>query len=206
MDWNSSALWGIISLIGGIFISAFFYFLGIKRKSLIYDITTTTLVSENATQIEKLNITYDNESIENLYTSTIKIKNNSNSIIEPNDFAPSVPLSLMTNGKFLVSSDTGVKLFSENTGNNVYPLFEFDEKNICKKVIIHFDYIAKKEIIYCTVFHTSSISLNGKLKDGNIKTVELKTNISLLNTACIILGVLTSIVSIVYLYNLLFLT
>lgn len=32
MDWNSSALWGIIGLIGGIVISAFFYFLGIKRK------------------------------------------------------------------------------------------------------------------------------------------------------------------------------
>lgn len=46
MDWNSSALWGIIGLIGGLIISSFFYFLGIKRKSLIYDITTTTLVSK----------------------------------------------------------------------------------------------------------------------------------------------------------------
>lgn len=75
MDWNSSALWGVIGLVGGIIVSSFFYFLGIKRKSLIYDITTTTLVSKNATQIEKLNITYDNKPIKNLYTSTIKIKN-----------------------------------------------------------------------------------------------------------------------------------
>lgn len=169
MDWNSSALWGIIGLIGGIVISSFFYFLGIKRKSLIYDITTTTLVSKNATQIEKLNISYDNKPIKNLYTSTIKIKNNSNSIIEPNDFAPSAPLSLITNGEFLTSSNTGVKLFAENTSNNVYPLFEVDENSICQKVIIHFDYIAKNETICCTVFHTNSLSINGKLKDGKLK-------------------------------------
>ena len=169
MDWNSSALWGIIGLIGGIIVSAFFYFLGVKRKSLIYDITTTTLVSENATQIEKLNITYDNKPIKKLYTTTIKIKNNSNSIIDTNDFAPSVPLSLITNGEFLTSSDTGVKLFAENTSNNVYPLFEVNENSMCQKVIIHFDYIAKNETIRCTVFHTNSLSINGKLKDGKLK-------------------------------------
>lgn len=174
MDWNSSALLGIIGLIGGIVISAFFYFLGIKRKSLVYDITTTTLVSENATQIEKLNITYNDKLIKNLYTSTIEIKNNSNSIIELNDFAPSVPLSLITNGEFLVSSDIGVKLFSKNIDNNVYPLFEVDENNMCQKVIIHFDYISKKETISCTVFHTNSlsVSVNGKLKDGKLKNIE----------------------------------
>lgn len=173
MDLNSSALWGIIGLIGGIVVSSFFYFLGIKRKSLIYDITTTILVSKNATQIEKLNITYDNKPIKNLYTSIIKIKNNSNSIIEPNDFAPSVPLSLITNGEFLVSSNTGVKLFSKNTNNNVYPLFEVDENNICQKLIIHFDYIAKKETISCTVFHTGKLTVFGKLKEGKIKNSEL---------------------------------
>lgn len=97
------------------------------------------------------------------------LKNNSNSTIELNDFAPSVPLSLMTNGEFLASSDTGVKLFSENTDNNVYPFFEIDEKNICKKVVIHFDYISKKETISCTVFHTGTLSICGKLKEGKLK-------------------------------------
>lgn len=183
MDWNSSALWGIIGLIGGIIVSSFFYFLGIKRKSLIYDITTTTLVSKNATQIEKLNITYDNKPIGNLYTSTIKIKNNSNSIIEPNDFAPSVPLSLITTGEFLTSSDTGVKLFSENNDNNVYPLFEIDKNNMCQKVIVHFDYISKKETISCTVFHTNSLFVNGKLKDGKLKNTENSYQQKLLITA-----------------------
>lgn len=192
MDWNSSALWGIIGLIGGIVISAFFYFLGIKRKSLIYDITTTILVSKNATQIEKLNITYENKPIKNLYTSTIKIKNNSNSIIEPNDFAPSVPLSLITKGEFLVFSNTGVKLFSENTSNNVYPLFEVDDNIVCQKVIIHFDYIAKKETISCTVFHTDSLSVSGKIKDGKLEENSKKTNLIKYFIRGIIFGLITS--------------
>ena len=191
MDWNSSALWGIIGLVGGIIVSSFFYFIGIKRKSLIYDITTTTLVSKNATQIEKLNITYDNKPIKNLYTSTIKIKNNSNSIIELNDFAPTVPLSLITEGEFLVFSDTGVKLFSENTSNNIYPLFEVDDNNVCRKVQIHFDYIAKKEIISCTVFHTDSLYVSGKLKDGKLEGNSKKGSLKYFIRG-IIFGLITS--------------
>lgn len=131
------------------------------------------MFQKNATQIEKLNITYDNKPIKNLYTSTIKIKNNSNSIIEPNDFAPSVPLSLVTNGEFLTSSDTGVILFSKNTDNNVYPLCELNDSDICQRLLIHFDYISKKEVISCTVFHTGSLDVNGKLKDGKMKNSEL---------------------------------
>lgn len=177
MNWDSNALWGIIGLVGGIIISSFFYFIGIKCKSLTYDITTTTLVSKNATQIEKLNITYDNKPIKNLYTSTIKIKNNSNCIIEFNDFAPAVPLSLITEGEFLIFSDTGIKLFSGNTSNNVHPLFEVDDNNVCQKILIHFDYIAKKEIISCTVFHTDSLSVRGKLKDGKLEENSKKTSL-----------------------------
>lgn len=198
MNWESSALWGIIGLISGLIVSSFFYFLGIKRKSLIYDITTTTLVSENATQIEKLNITYDNKLIKNLYTSTVKIKNKSNTIIEPNDFAPSVPLSLITTGEFLASSDTGVKLFSENTDNNVYPLFELDENGMCQKVLIHFDYISKKETISCTVFHTNSLNIIGKLKDGKI--VNSTDELTISNTIPAILGMILIILLVILIF------
>lgn len=203
MDWNSSALWGIIGLFGGFAISSFFYFISIKRKSLIYDITTTILVSKNATQIKNLNITYNNKPIKNLYTSTIKIKNNSNSIIEPNDFAPSVPLSLTTNGEFFASSDTGVRLFSKNTDNNVYPLFEVDENNICKRLIIHFDYISKKETISCTVFHTGALDIKGKLKEGKIKNSEDVNKIYYLryNVISTIIAIITIISSLLIIFN-----
>lgn len=197
MDWNSSALWGIIGLIGGIVVSAFFYFIGIKRKSLIYDITTTTLVSQNATQIENLSIIYNNKPISNLYTSTIKIRNNGNSIIEPSDFAPSAPLSLITDGEFLINSNTGTKLLSENDYNNVYPFIETDENNICKKTTICFDYISKKETISCTVFHTGSLTIYGKLKDGKLKNNVKNFEFSQLIISAIIGAIITSIFSII---------
>lgn len=200
MDWNSSALWGIIGLVGGIIISTFFYFLGIKRKSLIYNIITTTLVSKNATQIEGLNIEYNNKPIKNLYTSTIIIKNNSNSIIEPCDFAPSAPLSLITDGEFF-TTDT-----NESNFNNVHPVFKTNENNPCIEVLIHFDYISKKETVFCTVFHTGIIDVWGKLKDGKITNDNIVKSTSLyFNIVLVIILVILIIVmfTIFFVYNIL---
>lgn len=172
MDWNSSALWGIIGLIGGLAVSSFFYFIGIKRKSLIYEITTTTLVSNNSSELKDLTIKYRNRSINDLYVSTIKIKNNGNSIIEHKDFAPSAPLTIETTGDFFIDSqediDKTTQLFSENEYNKVFPQVEIKENNICKRTVINFDYISKKETITCSVFHTGKVSVKGKLKEGKI--------------------------------------
>lgn len=200
MDWNSSILWGIIGLIGGGLISSFFFFIGKKRIKLSYDIITTTLVSCNTTKIKDLNIQYKNKSIYNLYTSTLKIKNTGNCIIEPSDFAPSAPLSLITDGEFLINEDTGTKILTENDFNRVIPVMEISD-NVCWKSTIQFDYIAKNETISCTVFHTGSICISGKLKDGKIKNNDEKSKIPLIiSTAIAIISSITTIVLSLYPY------
>ncbi len=203
MDWNSSVLWGIVGLIGGGAISSFFYFIGKKRIKLSYDIITTTLVSCNATKIKDLNIQYKEKPIYNLYTSTLKIKNIGNCIIEPSDFAPSTPLSLITDGEFLISEDTGTQILTENNFNNVSPLLEIDN-DVCRKSIIQFDYIAKNETISCTVFHTGTVYLSGKLKEGQIinnngETLKIPFIIS--TTIAIISSIITIISSLFYQIN-----
>ncbi len=198
MNWNSSILWGIIGLIGGGLISSFFYFISKKRIKLSYDIVTTTLVSCNATKIKDLNIQYKGKPILNLYTSTLKIKNIGNCIIEHSDFAPSAPLSLITDGEFLVNEDTGRHILTENDFNRVIPIMEINN-NVCRKSTIQFDYIAKNEIISCTVFHTGSLCISGKLKDGKIKNSEEKSKMPfIISTVIAIISSLTTIISLLY--------
>lgn len=200
MNWNSSILWGIVGLIGGGLISSFFYFIGKKRMILSYDIITTTLVSCNATKIKDLSIQYKAKPIYNLYTSTLKIKNIGNCIIEPSDFAPSAPLSLITDGEFLISEDTGTHILTENDSNRVSPIMEINN-NVCRKSTIKFDYIAKNETISCTVFHTGPVCISGKLKDGKLKNSDEKSKIPfIISTVIAIISSLTTIISFLYGY------
>lgn len=172
IDWNSSALWGIIGVIAGILVSSFFYFIGQKRKTIIYDITTVALISNKTSKLKDLSIKYKNKPINNLHISTIKIKNNGNSIIEPKDFAPSFPLTIATTGEFFVDlnddAEITTPLFSENNFNKVFFQIIPTEDEEFKKIAIQFDYIPKKSTIICEVFHTGSLSINGRLKEGKI--------------------------------------
>lgn len=192
MNWDSSSLWGIIGLTGGILVSYFFYFLGIERKSLIYNITTTTLISEDIAYIEKLNVIYNGKQIKNLYVSTINIKNNGNTIIEPDDFSNSEPLSFITDGELIYPPD----YLSEIKSNDLFLLYEIGDNNICQKAIIHFDYISKNEAIFCEVIHTNSLSVKGRLKNGVINNIEIKNDHKIF-----LLGfILAIIISIIFYY------
>lgn len=93
MDWNSSALWGIIGVIGGIIVSSFFYFIGIKRKKISYEIYTFHLIQNKVSQIGGVEIKYKSNSLDSLNSSSIYISNVGNSVIERNNFAPTCPIT-----------------------------------------------------------------------------------------------------------------
>lgn len=193
MDWNSSILWGVIGLVGGAIVSLLFYFCGKIRKILVYNISTTTIVSNSISSIKGLNIKYNKNKISDFNTSTITIKNNGNSIIETNDLLS--PLCLTTDGKFFINS---IKVTTENNTNNVYVIFDHIENNASQKAIIKFDYLPINEIISFTVFHTGHVSLSGvfksgKFKYGTIKKAEKESKQSLVNIS-FILGIFFQII------------
>ncbi|EOS35316.1 hypothetical protein C804_00918 [Lachnospiraceae bacterium A4] len=169
--WESSTLWGIIGLIGGFLISSFYYFLGKTRKSLIFYIETSTLISNNVIKLEGLDIKFDNKPITYLYCSTIRFKNSGNTIIKPTDFETSNPLSIIINRES-IDYDIQVQILKENNINNTYYLINAIEDNICYKAIIDFEYIPKKETLSFIIFHTESISIVGKMQDGKLKNNE----------------------------------
>lgn len=174
----------IISLVSGFFISLLFFIKGKNRKHISYSIDTFCLVSNKISKVnknktnhvnideDKLNIKYNSIEIENLYSSTITIKN-IGSVINSEDFAPNSQLSLSTNGQFILNEDKDISLKSTNKANNVSPVFNFNnETKQCNSVSIKYDYLAKKEEITCTLLHTNDIIFNGTLKDGKITYLE----------------------------------
>lgn len=167
---NPNLFWCIIGILGGavvsFLISFLFYFKSLKRKRLTYDIKTFCIISNKVNMIENLEIKYNSDEINNLFSSEITIKNIGNSIIEKNDFAPSHPLSITTSEKFLINQKEQINLLTLNKASNVYPTFN----ETSNRIYIVFDYIVKNDMLTCSILHTGDIALEGILKDGKIIT------------------------------------
>lgn len=176
---NSNLFWCIIGIAGGavfsLIISLVFFLVGLKRKKLNYNIQTFCLVSKKINQIKGLEVKYNSKEIENLYSSTITIKNVGNSVIEKQDVSPSCPFSISTNGVFLLNNINDANLYSSNKTNHVFTSFNVDESNNeTRHIILNFEYIAKKEEWTYTILHTGDITFNGVLKDGKISNIAKK--------------------------------
>ena len=180
MGFLSNLFWCIISILGGFLGGLLLYFLGKNRKRITYKIDTSQLVS-NTFNNDNIEFRYNSKKIEDLYSSTIFITNTGNTIVDKNDLAPNKPISISTKGQFILNKSKNIYLESTNKSNNIFPIFNINERTRqCDKIVLEFDYIAKKETISCTLLHTDKISLDGILKDGKIlfEKVEIKHQFS----------------------------
>lgn len=194
--------WCLIGIAGGAFVSLIFYLLGLKRKALIYNITTTTLISKDTSQLENLKIKYNKNKINTLYSSTIEIQNIGNTIIEKNDFSPSNPLAIMTDGEFILDKDGKIKQGKESSSNIFFVLDDNKSQNSSKRAFIAFDYIPKKETISLFVFHTEPIHFTGKLKDGKMASRNNSSHINIYIVSAIICTVAMIISALIgYVYS-----
>jgi hypothetical protein len=162
MDWNSSALWGIIGLIGGFIISFIFYKIGIKNKKIIYTINSQVLITNNLSKINGLNITYQNQPITDLTTTTIIIKSVGKDIINVSDFGKATPFGIKTTGKFFLQNDiNSIIIKNSNLDNLIEPIFKDDST-----ILLNFDYLSQGDEITFILLHTKTIDICGKLKAG----------------------------------------
>lgn len=171
MDTN--LFWCIIGIIGGavvsFIISYFFYFKGLTKKRLTYEIKTFCIMSDKINQIKGLEVKYNSTQIDNLFSSTITIKNIGNSIIKESDVTPLCPISLSTSGQFLNDKYEYIESHPINKVSN-YNLLFHGMGEIQNSVNFIFDYIPKKAIITFSLFHTGDIIFNGDLMEGEIIT------------------------------------
>lgn len=198
---DSNLFWCIIGITGGaiasFFISYVFYFKGLTRKRISYDIKTFSIVSNKINQIKGLEVKYNSIEIENLYSSTITIRNIGNSIIRQQDLVPSCPISLSTSGQFLNAKMEVIESHPANKKTQYNLSFE-NKNNICNYVKFDFDYIPKKAVITYSIFHTGNINFNGDLMEGDVVTPSenqhrRKIFNIILNILSIITGVLTTL-------------
>ena len=119
MDWNSSALWGIIGLFGGFLCSFIFYKLSDKTKRLTYSINSQTLITNNLSEIEGVSITFGNHPIDNLVTTTITLKSVGKDAIEMKDFGRAKPLCFKTTGKFLLQDNIDSTITKNSRPDNL---------------------------------------------------------------------------------------
>lgn len=163
MDWNSSLLWGIIGLVGGFLISLLFFTLSKKQRKLSYSISTTPIIIKKITKISDLAITYKNQSIDNLSTSYLKIKNIGNDTLELADFPELNKLSITTSGMFLINSTNELEITKSNKFMKMEPSLISSNK-----IELSFDYFDPKNEISFSIFHTGDIKVCGSIKNGKI--------------------------------------
>ena len=164
IDWNSSALWGIIGLLGGFIVSFIFYKISTKSKKIVYTKNSQILITDNLSSITDLSITYQNKSIKNLTSTTISIKSIGKDIIEMTDFGSATPLCIKTTGEFLLQENISSVISHNSTPDNLMNVALQDNSTL----LLNFDYLSQGDTITFTLLHTETISVNGKLKAGTI--------------------------------------
>lgn len=164
MDILTSLFWCILGIAGG----AIFTIVNNKRKRLTRKMFTVNLISEKVSTINGLEIKYNSHPIKNLYSSTIQIKNTGNATINNIDIPKKRPLSIYTDGIFIIDK-LNMQLPNPNNENDIHVSFNKTEKGTSSSAIIDFEFISPRQLITITLLHTGTISL-GKwmIKDGKV--------------------------------------
>lgn len=164
---NSNLFWCMCGIIGGsvlsLIISSCFHYFTPNKKRISYGIKTFPIVSENKHNKDKDCSIPLNE--ETMYRSKIIIRNSGYTFIEQNDFVQSRPISLSTDGKFIIDNQN---IFSFECNDYTNISTKFNEKRPTNHVVINFDYLAQDDTITGSFIHTGNITFDAMLKDGSI--------------------------------------
>ena len=167
MDWNSSALWGIIGLIGGFIISFTFYKLSTKKPKIVC-LIDSNIISEQCLDItDNLDIAYLKKHNKKLIKTIIKISLSNNIIVNKNDFGKATPFCIKVKGKFFVNDINSIIKYNSNPNN----LLELKIKNN-STILLGFDYLTKEDKITLVLLHTGALKVEGKLKNGTVINVD----------------------------------
>lgn len=167
IDWQTIlSISGIILTIFFGILSYVFYRKGIKKKKILVTSDSTILVSEDLSNYNGLKISYNNEEVKTLTSTTITVRNIGNDIIEASDIAPSDPIIITTTNKFLSINSDEYKINSSNKKITT-SLQKIDDS----KLQLTFDFLNPKNELSITLLHNGDIFVNGDLKNGNVDKV-----------------------------------
>lgn len=170
--------WQTILSISGIVLTIFFgvlsyvfYRKGIKKKKLLITSNSTILVSEDLSNYNGLQISYNNEEVKTLTSTSITIRNIGNDVIEISDITPSDPIVITTTNKFLSINGEEYKVTSSNKKITT-SLQKIDDS----KLQLSFDFLNPQNELSITLLHNGNIFVNGDLKNGDVNKVSNNDN------------------------------
>lgn len=172
--WESSVFWGIAGIIGGFIVAAFFFYVGKAKKSLVYQISTSALITDEINSTPGLKISVGNEPAINVSSTTITFINGGNQTINSSDFATLSPLQIITSEHFFNAENIDVS-YIKTRNKALNPRIRVVEKN---KIIVEFEYLKPKQEFEITVLHDGELSVSGDLKTGILQSYNsaLKTS------------------------------
>lgn len=135
MEILANLFWCILGIAGGAVFSICFK----ARKKLTRKIFTVNLISEEVSSINGLEINYDSQPIKNLYTSTIQIKNTGNWSIRKDDIPRKNPLSIYTDGTFIIDNYSILPPSPDNE-NDIQVIFNNKKEGSSSSANIVFDF------------------------------------------------------------------
>ncbi len=144
--------------ITGLISSIFFYLKSKKEKKPVYDIRTTQLLRKNITSIEKLDISYEGQELEDFSVTYISFWNAGRETIEGSDIVERDPIKINLEGYKIYD----YQIIIEEEKNNIH--FEKEGVNVIK---LKFDYLDKNQGFLLKVYHNGSLSdfkLTGSIK------------------------------------------
>ncbi len=145
----------VVALIG-VFATIFFYVKSIRKREPTFSIRSINLVLEKINKIDGLEISFQEEKIDNLSVSKIAFYNNGKETIRRDDIAPKDPIRIIIDNKYKIL-DADI-LFQKKQANN------FEIKNDGKQVEVLFDYIDYAEGAVFQLIHTGKSSDDLEIK------------------------------------------
>lgn len=172
--WESSIFWGIAGIVGGFIVAAFFFYVGKAKKSLVYQISTSALITDEINSTPGIKISVGNEPAVNVTSTTITFINGGNQTINSSDFASLSPLQIITSEHFFNAENIDVS-YIKTRNKALNPKIRVIEKN---RIIVEFEYLKPKQEFEITVLHDGELSVSGDLKTGILQSYNsaLKTS------------------------------
>ena len=165
---ETSFFWGIAGIVGGFIVAAFFFYIGKSKKSLVYQILTANLITDEINNLPGLKISVGDEPATNLASTTVKFINNGNQTISSSDFASLSPLHITASKHIfnIANIDTSYIKARNKTLNPSINVVGNDS------IIIGFEYLKPKQEFEITVLHDGKLSVGGDLKSGSFQNYD----------------------------------
>lgn len=159
----------IIGVLGGaicsFIISAFFYYLSVRKKKLMMDSYKTYSMSSKLSDRKELKKEYSEKELQSLFDGKIVITNKGIHTIEGDDFAKKDPISAVITGNGYTASTNHISIEEPDKFN----IHDVTVSTCGNKYLIKFDYLKPNESFCVNVLHfQGDLCLYATLKDGNV--------------------------------------